>query len=147
MSEQAKHWSKIIFPRTKIGGRACDAEKIYPGYDGPRSSFLVKRLMWDAPAFTMVGLSKLIHPDGKRFITWREGMRLMSYPDWYLARREIEAADAVTPLMGEYLSRIARDSIRKGERIKSPKLEIIDWRPLGKPYHIGVLKKALTQGI
>jgi site-specific DNA-cytosine methylase len=37
--------------------------------------------MWDAPAFTMVGLSKLIHPDGERLLTWREGMRLMSFPD------------------------------------------------------------------
>lgn len=141
-----------ILAMTPYGGRAREVEReLHEAgrYDGPYSSFLVKRVMWDAPAFTMVGLSKLIHPDGERLLTWREGMRLMSFPDWFLAKREIEAADSVTPLMGEYLSKIAFDCIKTKEKNwEDPEtgyFHLIDWRPMGRPFQISNLKKTLVK--
>lgn len=133
-----------LMKATPIGGRLREVEREWPGYPGPFSSFLVKRLMWDAPAFTMVGLSKLIHPDGERLLTWREGMRLMSFPDWFLAAREIEAADSVTPLMGDYLSGIARKSIELDQPNTGEAFTLVDWRPLGDPFRISKMKHTVA---
>ena len=102
--------------------------------------------MWDAPAFTMVGLSKLIHPDGERLLTWREGLRLMSFPDSFTAAREIEAADSVTPLMGEFLSKIALQCIEDAMPMKEIRHSVVDWRHLGKPFRICEMKKQIGKG-
>lgn len=124
---------------TPFGGKLRETERTWKNYHGPYSSFLVKRLMWDSTAFTMVGLSKLIHPEGHRLLTWREGLRLMSFPDDFYPLKEVDAADSVTPLMGEYLSRIAAATIKRGEQ-QQPAFNVVDWRALAKPYHIAVLK-------
>lgn len=143
LSDRAKAVSRAVFKATKPGDRARETERNMPGYKGPYSSFLVKRIMWDAPAFTMVGLSKLIHPDGERLLTWREGMRLMSFPDWFVAAREIEVADSVTPLMGDYLSNLARESLERDEPNRGEEFLIVDWRPLGDPFRICKMKHTL----
>jgi len=103
-------------------------------YAGPGIGFLVKRLKWDRPAFTMVRFN-YIHPLEPRWITFREAMRLCTYPDSFMAASPIEAVDAVIPIVAEHLALIARRSIEKARPCK-PQFNFIDWRPLAINYHI-----------
>lgn len=98
----------------------------------PMPSIFCRKLSWDIPAPTMMGFNKLIHPDGDRWITYREGMRLMTYPDEFriAGRSDVDAYDAVIPLIGELLAKTAKRSIEGGGRVK-PGHTIVDWRPLG----------------
>lgn len=59
---------------TKPGEPLRKAIHRVENYDGPGIGFLVKRLKWDRPAFTMVGFN-YIHPLYPRWITFREAMR------------------------------------------------------------------------
>lgn len=98
----------------------------------PMPSSFCRKLSWDIPAPTMMGFNKLIHPDGERWITYREGLRLMTYPDEFriAGRSDVDAYDAVIPLVGEMLARAAKRSIEAGGRAK-PGHTVVDWRPLG----------------
>lgn len=107
-----------------------------PGY---RSTFLIKRFLWDAPSHTLVGL-EYIHLNGTRLITHREGLRLLSFPDTYFFARVIDAVDTVIPLIGRYLGAIAEEALEERDPI-APGFTVVDWRPLGKPYHIAAMLK------
>lgn len=120
------------------GGMLAVVLNNLPGYTGARASFLVKRLIWDAPAFTMVGFS-FIHPDGKRFITFREAMRLCTYPDNFMAHNPTEAVDTVLPIIGDYLAKVAKRTIAAAKPRK-PQFEVIDWRPYGLKWHVRHMK-------
>ena len=103
-------------------------------FDGVRPSMMCQRLGWDSIAPTVVGFNYLIHPDGNRWITFREGMRLMTYPDQFIARVDVpDATDTVLPLMGEVLTGLAKRAIENKKRVK-PVHTIIDWRHHGKKF-------------
>jgi site-specific DNA-cytosine methylase len=108
-------------------------------YKGPGIGFLVKRLMYDAPAFTMVGFN-YIHPTQDRWITFREAMRLCTYPDTFMAHNAVEAVDAVLPSVAEFLAKVAKKTIVKNEH-QSIQFNKIDWRPLAKGHHIGDFRR------
>lgn len=138
------HELEIIMPLCKPGGKLIDA--VHSKYKGPRPSFLCKRFLWDAPSHTMVNFN-FVHPDGTRFITTREALRLCTYPDSFRCHTPIEAVDAVLPVVAEYLAKKAKVGIRKGLS-STPGLSIIDWRPLGLQFHPrNYLKKNLQQGL
>ena len=112
----------------------------------PRSGFLLRRMVWDAPGYTQVNVdSHLIHPLRPRFLTWREGLRLCGYPDdFVLHQSEPHAAtQAVLPMVGEHLGRIALDSMDNGRA--QNELEIVDHRDLAKPYRPGEVGKLLRE--
>ena len=138
--ENAKKYNEIM-QQTKPGKTLAQTfEKIKDKYTGFHGSFLNKRLFWDSPANTIVGLDYFVHPECHRFTTWREGLRLMSFPDTFKAVRGNEAADSVTPLMGNYLSEMVKKALLKNKP-SDKKLSIIDWRPLGKPYGVAAMIK------
>lgn len=133
----AGRWNQ---PRYRKFLRACPEyeilRKILPeGFDGPKPSIFCRKLSWDLPAPTMMGFNKLIHPDGDRWITYREGLRLMTYPDAFriAGRSDVDAYDAVIPLVAEMLATVAKRSIEAGGRV-SVGHDLVDWRPLGVPY-------------
>ena len=109
-----------------------------PGYEGPKASLLMRRLKWDRPAATIVRFSPMVHPDGKRFVTWREGLRLLTYPDTFNTAGEIDAADAVMPIIADFLGGVMKRSLDKNESAK-PEFNVVDWRPLGK--HLAINAK------
>lgn len=119
---------------TKPGEPLRKAIPRVANYQGPGIGFLVKRLKWDRPAFTMVGFN-YIHPKHDRWITFREAMRLCTYPDTFMAHNAIEAVDAVLPVVGEFLAKVAKRTIQKAVSCKVEH-KIIDWRPLAKHLHI-----------
>ena len=102
-------------------------------YEGQRPGFLMRRLIWDTVAPTMVGFD-FIHPDGKRWITFREAMRLCTYPDTFMAHSAIEAVDTVLPIIGDFLAGVAKKSIIKAGNQKVEH-KVVDWRPYGMKYH------------
>jgi site-specific DNA-cytosine methylase len=133
-------WYKKFMPLTPPGGRLCDvmnAENGCPA-NAPHASFLNKRLIWNAPSFTLVGVD-YIHPSGTRFLTLREGMRLLTFPDSFVAAKTIDVIDTVEPLMGEFLAKIALAGIKRGINVK-PYHKIIDWRDLGKQFAVHKMK-------
>jgi site-specific DNA-cytosine methylase len=103
-------------------------------YKGPKRGFLVRRLCWDTPACTMVGFD-FIHPDGKRFITHREALRLCTYPDSFISHNAIEAVDAVIPTVANFLANTAKKTIKKARPV-NPTFNVVDWRPHGLQFHI-----------
>lgn len=127
-------WILKVVKKTKPGEPLRKAIPRVKNYEGPGIGFLVKRIKWDRPAFTMVGFN-YIHPLKDRWITFREAMRLCTYPDWFMAHNAIEAVDAVLPVVGDHLALIAKKSIQKKEPVE-PKYNFVDWRPLAKDYHI-----------
>lgn len=121
-----------------IGGNMHRVGKHVSNYDGPRASFLVKRWGWDAPSGTMVGFD-FIHPDGQRLITFREAMRLCTYPDTFTCHNAVEAVDTVLPLIGDWFGGVFREALRRDQRLNDLELEVVDHRPFGKPYHLGAV--------
>ena len=113
--------------------------RIKGGYKGQRVGFFVKRLKWDRPAFTMVRFD-YIHPIDDRWITFREAMRLCTYPDTFMAASAVEAVDAVLPVVGEFLAKVARKTIVENKPCPV-EFNFIDWRPLGKPFHINAKER------
>jgi len=113
-------------------------------YQGPGIGFLVKKLIWDAPAFTMVGFN-YIHPLQHRWITFREAMRLCTYPDGFMAHSAVEAVDAVLPAVAEFLALVAKRTIEKAESVK-PEFNLIDWRPLARGHHINDARLRIKNG-
>jgi len=109
---------------------------------GANSSIFVKRLAWDAPSNTIIGLSQLIHPDGERMLTWRESLRLLSFPDWFTTHSDKEGSDTVTPLMARFLSNTAKKTIKAAIKIKIPTYNVVDWRIFGIQFQIGTLRKS-----
>lgn len=125
---------KRLLRRVPPWGRLYDLVKTLPTFDGPRPSSFVQRLRWDTVSSTIMRFSHKIHPDGERFITFREGLRLLTYPDSFFAHNEIDAADAVIPVVAEFLALTAKNSLQHNHDTP-PEFALVDWRPLGKPYH------------
>lgn len=121
------------------GGKLYQA-LVKANYSGPRVSFLLRRLMWDAPACTMVGF-EFIHPDGTRWLTYREALRLCSYPDSFITHDATEAVDAVLPCVAEFLAQVAKKTIQKAKPC-AIEHKVVDWRPAGKPWHPMERRKA-----
>jgi DNA (cytosine-5)-methyltransferase 1 len=127
-------WILEVAKKTIPGEPLRKAINRVPNYAGPGIGFLVKRIKWDRPSFTMVGFN-YIHPRQDRWITFREAMRLCTYPDTFMAHNAIEAVDAVLPVVGEFLAKVAKRTIEKSAYCKVQH-RIIDWRPLAKHLHI-----------
>lgn len=115
------------------GGRLF--ENLPANFDGPKPSMFMYRLRWDRPSKTVLGFDKVIHPDGQRVITLREGMRLLTFPDEYrVGGPLIGVYDTVIPVMAELLAAMAKRTLDAAPVVK-PTFQIVDWRPLGKPWH------------
>lgn len=115
-------------------------------YDGTLFSFLIRRQMWDAPAFTVLYMEAMVHPNGKRWLTLREGLRLCGYPDSFRIHSPKEATQAVLPPVGRYLGHLAQVSVRdglSGQRRGHRGVRVVDWRALAKPYRPGAVREAL----
>ena len=122
-----------LLPRVPPGGKLQELINRIPGYQGVRVGFLIRRLCWDTVAPTIVGFS-FIHPDGERWITFREALRLRTYPDTFNAATAVEAVDAVLPTVAEFLAVVAKNTIKAAEPA-SPGFSLVDWRPLGRKFH------------
>ena len=127
-----------LFKHVPPGGKLQELINRLPHYDGPRAGFFNRRLQWHTVAPTMVGFD-LVHPDGHRWITHREALRLCTYPDDFIAHNPTEAVDAVLPAVGRFLAKVVKYSIIDGKPAER-KLTTIDWRPLGRKFHIAVLR-------
>ena len=134
----AGQWNK---PRYRKWLRKCEPYQVLRRAIPPREEFkgvmpsiLCRKQAWDIPAHTVVRFHNMIHPDGERFVTYREGMRLMSYPDDFRVykHRQIDACDAVIPAVATVLAGMARRTIDKGRKVKRPEFTVVDWRPLGE---------------
>lgn len=113
-------------------------------YRGTLFSFLIRRAVWDAPMFTILYLSAMVHPNGTRWMTWREGLRLCGYPDTFRIHDPKEATQAVLPPIGAYLASVAKSSISErvsGQRGRS--VRVLDWRRLAAPYRPGAVRELL----
>jgi site-specific DNA-cytosine methylase len=129
--EKVKHMHKLMI-KTKPGKKLVDSMDADPTYTGPRRSFLVKKLDWDSPGFTMVGFD-FIHPDG-RWLTKREAARLCTYPDSFKVLNAIETVDSVIPCVADFLCNMAKNTIIKKKPIKE-KMQIVDWRKAAIQFH------------
>ncbi len=106
-------------------------------------SFLNRRMLWDAPAYTIVDLEQHAHPERARWLTWRESLRLCGYPDDFVVDRPEGATQAVLPAMGEFLGRMAMTSMDAGRA--QHELELVDWRDLAKPYRARSVKNQMEE--
>ncbi len=126
-----------LFPYVPPGGQLMQLANRVDGYRGKpgntNPSFLTRRLMWDAVSPTMVGFA-FIHPDGERWITFREAMRLCTYPDSFMAHSPIEAVDAVIPTVANFLALTAKKTI-EAKQPCAKKFTIVDWREHGLKWH------------
>lgn len=102
-------------------------------------SFLNRKLVWNAPGFTLVNLEQHVHPRRPRFLTWREGLRLTGYPDDFLVHQPQGATQAVLPLMGKHIAEIAWQAMEGGRRAQAD-LRIVDHRDAAKPYRPGTVR-------
>ncbi len=101
-----------------------------------RPGWIRQRLTFDKPSITLVGGSHAIHPMENRNITPLEQAVLCGYPktykwagpesSWYP-----QISRAVTPVIGEYLARVAKAGIEQGKKTKG-KINTVDFRPLRK---------------
>jgi site-specific DNA-cytosine methylase len=124
-----------IYPLVPAGGHLRKTiELLGDKYSGPRASFLVTKLDWNTVSSTMI-TREVIHPDGKRLITMRELLRLCTYPDNFKAHNFASITQAVIPTVGNFMAELAKNSIRKCNRTIEPKFNVVDWRPIAKPFH------------
>lgn len=116
------------------------------GGEARMSPFIARRLFWDSPALTIVKVAETAHPERHRVITAREGLRLLNYPDGFKVADErypVSATQAVMPLMGELLARMAAESVRSREPAALD-LVVVDWRDLAKPYRQGAVLRGMS---
>lgn len=104
-----------------------------------KPSFLNHKLVWDAPAYTIVNLTQHIHPRKPRFVTMREGLRLTGYPDDFLVGQSQGATQAVLPMMGKHVAELAADSLECGQKAQRD-LRLVDHREYAKPYRPGIVR-------
>lgn len=109
-------------------------------------SFLYRRGVWDAPAYTVIGVEMQVHPRQSRLITAREGLRLCGYPDDFVVHEsEMTKAptQAVLPPVGLHVARLARESMDRGRAQRE--LEVVDHRDLARPYRPGTIRDMLEE--
>lgn len=109
-----------------------------------KPSFLNRKLVWDAPGFTVVNLEQHVHPRRPRFLTLREGLRLTGYPDDFLVAQSQGATQAVLPTMGKHVAELAADSLDCGRKAQA-ELRLIDHREFAKPYRPGTVREILEE--
>lgn len=144
-NSEAQYWTNVRDTPPGSGMRAKAIEKRAAGESVKIHPFIAKRLYWESPSGTIVKIHETGHPERSRFITCREGLRLLGYPDWFRAADEkypVSLTQAVTPVMGEYLARIVKGSLRRGPA--EPRLEVVDWRDVAKPYRQNSVIRAAT---
>lgn len=134
-SDAYRKYLRLVPPLGRLRQSLPGGVKEFKARGHAMPSIFVYRLAWDMPAQTMMGFSNVIHPDGERFLTYREGMRLMTYPDNFRihSHTQIDAYDAVIPLVGELLAGMAKRTIVAEESLPrgKPGHTVVDWRPLG----------------
>lgn len=109
-----------------------------------RPSFLNRKLVYDAPGFTVVNLEQHVHPKRARFLTWREGMRIAGYPDDFVVAQPQGATQAVLPPVGQHIAQIAHESIADGKSAQR-ELRLVDHRDAAKPFRPGFLRTLLEE--
>lgn len=129
------YWQMI--EETEPGGKLRDVavRRRLAGQEVRMAPFIARRLFWDAPSGTIVKVAETAHPERARYVTAREGLRLLTYPDGFLVADErypVSATQAVMPLMGKTLAAIARRSLDNEPARRD--VEAIDWRHLAKSY-------------
>lgn len=97
-----------------------------------RPSFLVHRLLPDAPSYTVIGC-KIIHPTEDRHLSVAENAALCGFPsdyDWSSAGSDgyNQVARGVMPPVGEWLARNVYRAIEKDRRIARPARFYVDLR-------------------
>jgi site-specific DNA-cytosine methylase len=110
-----------------------------------KPSFLNHKLVWDAPAYTIVNLEQHVHPRRPRFLTWREGLRLTGYPDDFMVAQPQGATQAVLPIMGKHIAELAAGSLDCGTAAQK-ELRLVDHREYAKPFRPGNVRRALEEG-
>lgn len=99
--------------------------------------FMLARLRWDAPCLTLVSAPRRFHPLEDRYLTYREGLAVCGFNDFpgfdFVGETETEKfsqiAKGVLPAVGNYLARMAIESIAAGEPLDEPHVEVVDFRP------------------
>lgn len=99
--------------------------------------FMLARLRWDAPCLTLVAAPRRFHPLEDRFLTYREGLAVCGFNDYpgyeFVGDTEEEKfsqiAKGVLPAVGNYLARLAQQSILEGEKLDEVHVETVDFRP------------------
>lgn len=118
---------------------------ISEGLEARKARFITGRLIYDAPSWTMVDISAVVHPTQDRGITIREAARLGGYPDWFKfyeydnrhqdfngARKE-DVTQAVMPVIGDFLGKMFNKALDLGRSIE-PGFNVVDWRPYGRRF-------------
>lgn len=126
-----------MIEETEPGGKLRTAAETRQmmGQEVRMAPFIARRLFWDSPALTIVKVAETAHPSRARYLTTREGLRMLNYPDNFVVfdeRYPVSATQAVMPLMGECLARLAVVSL--GEQPARRELEVVDWRDFARPY-------------
>lgn len=97
-----------------------------------RPSFMRFRLDANKQSPTLIGGQHALHPYEDRYITPIEHAVLCGYPPDYKwaddANPYQQSAQAVTPIMGEYLGGIFKNALRHNKRIRKPLITIVDYR-------------------
>jgi site-specific DNA-cytosine methylase len=109
-----------------------------------KPSFLNRRLVWDAPGFTLVNLEQHVHPRRPRFLTWREGLRLAGYPDDFMVAQPQGATQAVLPPIGKHIAEIVYNGLESGKKAQRD-LNLIDHRDYAKPYRPGKVRDLIEE--
>lgn len=111
-----------------------------------RWSFLYRKGVWDAPAYTVIGVNMQVHPRRPRLITTREGLRLCGYPDDFKVHpSEITKAptQAVLPPVGKHIGLLAARSLDNGPAQRE--LEIVDHREYSRAYRPTAVLAAMEE--
>jgi site-specific DNA-cytosine methylase len=100
--------------------------------------FMLARLRWNAPCLTLVSAPRRFHPLEDRYLTLAEGLAVCGFNDFpgfeWVGDSEEEKfgqiAKGVLPALGNYLARLATQSVREGELLDDPHVEVVDFRPM-----------------
>jgi site-specific DNA-cytosine methylase len=100
-----------------------------------RPGFLNRKLNAKAVGPVIIGGNTLIHPTEPRALYPEELSALVGFPDGWRWPDNIPlnaladfAARGVSPKVGEWLARSAKQSIEKGKRLNRQTMRMIDWR-------------------
>lgn len=138
-----------------VGIDRCRADNV----EFMKARFIAQRFRYNTTAPTLLDISQIVHPTQPRPLTMREGARLCGYPDWYefapngrlsgYQANSAELTQAALPAVGRFLGRRFNRALDVGEPIepcKTPEdINVVDVRPLGKPYRPRLFTKELPQ--
>ncbi len=100
-----------------------------------RPTWMNFRINGEKPTNTLIGACHAVHPTEHRFISPHEQAALCGYPkefkwagppqSWYA-----QISRAVTPVIGEYLGRVAKSGITKAKKLPKGYVNTVDFRKL-----------------